>query len=81
MEGKEEKPVRKAAKALAKLQRYRDRHAPSAAEVAAADITRVARLFGLPQVEAREAAQRMQAAGITPQKAARLFAEAVGRPQ
>jgi hypothetical protein len=41
----------------------------------------VARLFGLPEVEAADAARLMIDAGITPQESARLFAEAVGRLQ
>jgi hypothetical protein len=49
--------------------------------VAAADIVRVARIAGWPEAEAREAADRMQAAGITPPHAAALFREALRRPQ
>jgi hypothetical protein len=73
--GKEEKLVRKAAKALAKLQRYRDRHAPSAAEGAA--IERTVLIAGWP----REAADLLVRAGVSAQEAARLFSDALERPQ
>jgi hypothetical protein len=43
---KEERLVRKAARALAKLAAYRQRHASTEAEVAAAHMTRTARIAG-----------------------------------
>jgi hypothetical protein len=77
MKGKEEKLVRKAAKAMAKLAAYRDRHAPFAAEGAASDIERTVRIAGWP----REAADLLQRAGVSAQEAARLFSDALERPQ
>jgi len=46
------------------LDRYRRKHAPSAAE-AAADITRTAGIAGWPEAEAREAADLMVKASVT----------------
>ena len=78
MSRKEARLAKRAARALLKL---RARHAPSADEAAVGYIERTARLFGLPQVEAHEAARLMVDAGITPQEAARLFSEALERLQ
>jgi hypothetical protein len=73
---KEQRLAKRAAKALLKLHRYREQHAPTADEVAAA-ITRTVLTAGWP----REAADLLVRAGVSAQEAARLFSEALERPQ
>jgi hypothetical protein len=77
MSKKERRLVKKAARALTKLQRYRDRHAPSADEAAARDIERTVLTAGWP----REAAEVLLRAGVGAREAARRFSEALRRPQ
>jgi hypothetical protein len=85
MKDKEKKLARRAANALLRLDRYRQRRATAAAkavaEAAVADITRTARIAGWPEAEAEEAARRLLAAGVDPRRAACLFRDSLDRLQ
>jgi hypothetical protein len=82
MSKKEEKLARKAKHAMAKLARYRQRHAVEARAAAAVeDITVTMRLCGWSVRDARKGARRLLAAGVTPAAAARLFNDSEGLMQ
>jgi hypothetical protein len=79
---KEERLVRNARRALAKLMAYREEHAAkTAARDALDDVTATLRLSQWPPDEARRIARRLLAAGVTPVAARVMFSESESRVQ